>query len=69
MNSELNEVRRHIEERDAQNGAILRGKNSLTQTNEELRRNLEEETKAKTALAHTLHVRLMSDIIRIFYLL
>merc|ERR1712131_328012 len=47
MSSELNDLRRQIEEKEALNAQMLRNKNSMTQTNDELKRHLEEETKTK----------------------
>lgn len=58
MNNELNDVRRKIEERDTVNSQLVRNKNSLSQTNDELKRQVDEESKSKNALAHTLQVRL-----------
>merc|ERR1712227_765548 len=52
MGSELNDLRRQIEEKEALNAQMLRNKNSMTQTNDELKRHLEEETK--TELQRTL---------------
>ena len=43
-----------IEEKESTNAQMLRNKNSMNQTNEELKRQLEEETKAKNALSHQL---------------
>ena len=57
MNNELNDVRRKIEERDTVNSQLVRNKNSLSQTNDELKRQVDEESKSKNALAHTLQVR------------
>ena len=57
MNKELGDLRRNIEERNQNNSQLIRNKNSFQQTNEELRRALEEESKAKAALAHTLQVK------------
>ena len=54
MNMELNDLRRQIEEKEALNAQMVRNKNSLGQTNDELKRHLEEETKTKNALAHQL---------------
>ena len=45
MSMELNDLRRQIEEREAMNSQMVRNKNSLGQTNDELKRHLEEETK------------------------
>ena len=59
MNNELNDVRRKIEERDTVNSQLVRNKNSLSQTNDELKRQVDEESKSKNALAHTLQVRLV----------
>ena len=58
MNKELGDLRRNIEERNQNNSQLMRNKNSFQQTNEALRRALEEESKAKAALAHTLQVKL-----------
>merc|ERR1712131_391396 len=57
MSSELNDLRRQIEEKEALNAQMLRNKNSMTQTNDELKRHLEEETKTKMSLAHQLQAQ------------
>ena len=62
MNNELNDVRRKIEERDTVNSQLVRNKNSLSQTNDELKRQVDEESKSKNALAHTLQVRLGDQV-------
>ena len=67
MNNELNDVRRKIEERDTVNSQLVRNKNSLSQTNDELKRQVDEESKSKNALAHTLQVKL-GDIAKTFKL-
>ena len=50
--TEINELKRILEEKEALNSQLTRTKNSVGQNNEELRRQLEEETKAKNALQH-----------------
>ena len=62
MNNELNDVRRKIEERDTVNSQLVRNKNSLSQTNDELKRQVDEESKSKNALADTLQVRLGDQV-------
>merc|ERR1719153_522859 len=45
MASEINELKRILEEKDALNGQMTRSKNSMQQSNEEIKRQLEEEVK------------------------
>jgi len=52
MQTEINELRRILEEKDQINGQLVRQKNSTSQSNDEVRRNLEDETKSKNILVH-----------------
>ena len=52
MASEINELKRILEEKEALNGQMTRSKNSMQQSNEEIKRQLEEEVKGKNALQH-----------------
>ena len=52
MASEINELKRILEEKEALNGQMTRSKNSMQQSNEEIKRQLEEEVKGKNALSH-----------------
>ena len=46
MSMELNDLRRQIEEKDYTNFQMVRNKNLLGQTNDELKRHLEEEASS-----------------------
>ena len=46
-----------IEEKEATNAQLIRNKNSVNQTNEELKRQLDEEIKSKNAYQHQLHAQ------------
>ena len=50
--TEINELKRTLEEKDTISNQLTRTKNSVNQSNDEVRRHLEEETKAKSILAH-----------------
>merc|ERR1712130_985579 len=50
--TEVNELKRTLEEKDQINGQLNRQKNSVTQSNDDVRRGLEEESKAKNVLVH-----------------
>ena len=43
--TEINELKRVLEEKETFNGQLLRSKNSIAKSNEELKRQLEEEIK------------------------
>ena len=45
-------LRRQIEEKDAVNKQMVRTKSDLVHSNEELKRQLEEETKGRNVMAH-----------------
>ena len=55
--TELNELRRVLEEKEQLNSQLNRQKNSGNQQMEELKRTLEEETKSKNVLAHQVQGR------------
>ncbi|CAM5156698.1 unnamed protein product [Eretmochelys imbricata] len=54
LQTESGEFARQVEEKDALISQLSRGKQAFTQQIEELKRHLEEEIKAKNALAHAL---------------
>uniref|UniRef100_A0A8B9UJJ6 Uncharacterized protein n=1 Tax=Anas zonorhyncha TaxID=75864 RepID=A0A8B9UJJ6_9AVES len=54
LQTESGEYSRQVEEKDALISQLSRGKQAFTQQIEELKRHLEEEIKAKNALAHAL---------------
>ncbi|XP_074016296.1 myosin-1B-like [Numenius arquata] len=54
LQTESGEYSRQVEEKDALVSQLSRGKQAFTQQIEELKRHLEEEIKAKNALAHAL---------------
>ncbi|XP_049669016.1 myosin heavy chain, skeletal muscle, adult-like isoform X1 [Accipiter gentilis] len=54
LQTESGEYSRQVEEKDALISQLSRGKQGFTQQIEELKRHLEEEIKAKNALAHAL---------------
>ncbi|XP_053816719.1 myosin heavy chain, skeletal muscle, adult-like [Vidua chalybeata] len=54
LQTESGEYSRQVEEKDALVSQLSRGKQAFTQQIEELKRHLDEEIKAKTALAHAL---------------
>merc|ERR1711937_630903 len=54
MASEINELKRILEEKESLNGQMTRGKNSMQQSNEEIKRQLEEEVEGKNELMRQL---------------
>ena len=50
--TEINELKRTLEEKDTISNQLVRSKNSINQSNEEIRRALEDESKAKNVLQH-----------------